>query len=191
MFKSLSAILRAAAALLLMIAAGETARAQQMPDAPTPTIVIADNVLVAPLPGNPASPFAAHSAAVIAKTGDRIQSHRFFDKTNWMLLGVETAALTADGITTQNRLGNIHTEYQLVNGVSTPVQMRVTEANPIGKVFVNHGWPGTIAGGVFTVGADLGVQYLLHRTHHHKLERIVPMLFAASNTFAAIHNTHY
>jgi hypothetical protein len=198
----LSAIFRALAGLLVLAAA---AFAQELPNAPAAgarvdtAMLIADNAGTATLPaGNaatpladPASPLALHSAALIEKARDRVQVHRFFDKTNWTLLGVASAALAADGTTTMNRLGKIRTEYQVVNGVSTPVQMRVTEADPVGKIFVNHGWPGTIAGGAVTIGADLGLQYLLHRTHHHRLERIVPLLFAASNAAAAIHNTHY
>ena len=176
--------------LLLVAAAGQGAQAQELPDAPGP-VTIADNSVAAPLSGHDADPLAAHSLAITAQRASRVPTHRFFDRTNLMLTGTETAALLADGITTQNRLGQIRTQYRTVNGVVTPVQVRVTEVDPIGKLFVNHGWPGTIAGGALTIGSDLGVRYLLHRTNHHRLERLVPLMLAASNTFAAIHNTRY
>jgi hypothetical protein len=47
------------------------------------------------------------------------------------------------------------------------------------------------AGGALNLGADLGLRYVLHKTGHHKLERIVPLAFTASSTYAAVHNTAY
>jgi len=132
-----------------------------------------------------------HGLAATAQRSGRVPAHRFFDRTNLLLTGAETAALLADGITTQNSLGQIRTQYRTVNSVVMPVQVRITETDPVGKLFVNSGWPGTIAGGALTIGSDLGLRYLLHRTNHHRLERLVPLALAASNTFAAIHNARY
>jgi hypothetical protein len=106
-------------------------------------------------------------------------------------MGMETGALLADGIATQAKLGQVLTQYKLVNGVQTPYQVRIVEVDPIGKLFVNHGWPGMIGGGALTLGADMGVRYWLHKTNHHRLERIVPFALAASNAFAAWHDTRY
>lgn len=100
--------------------------------------------------------------------------HSFFDGLNVALTAVETAALTADGITTQHFL----TRYPDV----------FYEGNPLARPFVSRGWPGQIAGGSLVVAADVGVRYLLHRKKHHRLERWVPIIVAASSATAAIHN---
>jgi hypothetical protein len=129
--------------------------------------------------------------AVAMKAKRPAAAHPFFDRTSLMSMGVETGALLADGIATQARLGQVLTRYKLVNGVQTPYQVRIVEVDPIGKLFVNHGWPGMIGGGALTLGADMGVRYWLHKTNHHRLERIVPFAIAASNAFAAWHDTRY
>ena len=38
------------------------------------------------------------------------------------------------------------------------------------------------------MGAGLGMAYVMHRTGHHKLERIVPVVFGAPSAVAAVHN---
>lgn len=184
LFKSLSSLI----AFALFAAAGQAALAQNLPDAPGTIAVVTYDSTTANLTGR-AGP--APSMVAIAQPTAPTRTHRFFDRTNLLLTGLEAAALLADGATTQSRLGELRTQYQTVNGVVVPVQTRITEVDPVGKLFVNHGWPGTIAGGVLTVGADLGVRYVLHRTNHHRLERLVPVGFVSSNTFAAIHNARY
>jgi hypothetical protein len=37
-------------------------------------------------------------------------------------------------------------------------------------------------------GAGLGISYILHRSGHHKAERIVPLLFGIPSGVAAAHN---
>jgi hypothetical protein len=129
--------------------------------------------------------------AVAIATPKPVPTHRFFDRTALLSMSVETGALLADGIATQARLGQTVTRYQNINGVQTPYQVKIVEVDPIGKLFVNHGWPGTIAGGAVTLGADIGVRYWLHKTNHHRLERILPFALAASNALAAFHDTRY
>src|SRR4029077_10116443 len=68
-----------------------------------------------------------------AERAPRKPEHRFFDRISLMSTGMETAGLLADGVTTMNRIGQVHTEYQTINGVQTPVQMRLTELDPVGK----------------------------------------------------------
>ena len=191
MSKPLSSVVRVLAALVVTAGVGHIARAQELPDAPGVAAVIADNSVLAPLPGTSATEPLAHGRAFVASKSSHAPVHRVFDRTNLMLSGIDGAALLADGITTQNRLGQIRTEFRSVNGVLTPVQARIVEVDPVGKLFVNHGWPGMIAGGAATIGCDLGARYLLHRTNHHRLERLVPLMLAASNAFAAIHNVRY
>jgi hypothetical protein len=101
--------------------------------------------------------------------------HRFFDSLSVALTGVESAALLADGYTTQRAL----TQY--------PESVR--EANPIARPFVSQGWPGQIAGGLLLVSADVATRYVLHRTGHHRFERVLPLIFTACGTAAAVHNS--
>jgi hypothetical protein len=102
--------------------------------------------------------------------------HRFFDATNIALTAIETGALIADGITTQNA----RTKY--------PEFFR--EADPIARPFVNNGWPGQIIGGALFIGADIGIRYWLHRTNHHRIERFVPLVLTTYGTVCAIHNVN-
>lgn len=109
----------------------------------------------------------AHAAAA-APT-----AHRFFDTLNIALTGMEISALVADGVYTQRAL----TKY--------PELFR--EADPIARPFVSAGWSGQIAGGALFVTADVGLRYLLHRTQHHRLERLLPFVLTVYGAAGAIH----
>ena len=50
------------------------------------------------------------------------------------------------------------------------------EANPIMRPFVTRGTAGQAAGSAIGFGAAMGTVYLLHKTHHHKAERIAMRL---------------
>jgi len=141
--------------------------------------------------GLPTGTVSINALMAAAERAPQKPKHNFFDRTSWLLTGVETSAMLADGITTHNRLGQVQTRFVNVNGVQTLTTVRITEANPLGRLFVNHGWGGMAAGGALNLGADMGIRYLLHKTGHHKLERIVPLAFTASSASAAIHNTAY
>lgn len=108
-------------------------------------------------------------------SGARKPTHRFFDTTNIVLTGVETAALTLDGVLTQRSLRTVPGAY---------------EADPIARPFVDRGWPGQIAGGALFIGADLGLRYCLHRKGHHRLERWVPMILTTDGIIGAADNAY-
>lgn len=148
------------------------------------------------------SPIATHDGALM-RNGQWSQSlyvprtpqaesstgtHKFFDRTNVMLSVLTFAGSLTDGITTQHLNGVVRTEYVTVNGVRRPQLVRYEEKNPIAAPFVNAGWPGQLAGTAVMVGADLGVRAWLHKTDHHKLERIVPFVFAGVSAGFAAHN---
>jgi len=99
--------------------------------------------------------------------------HRFFDGLNVGLIVAESGALLADGITTQYAL----THY---GG---------READPLARPFVDHGWPGMIAGGALFISAEVGVRYLLHKKHHHRAERWLPTFVIGYGTVGAIYNS--
>ncbi len=118
-------------------------------------------------------------------------THRFFDKTNLSLSAMTISGALADGITTQHALGQHRSSTAVVNGVSTNYAVTYVEQNPVAAPLVNRGWPGQIAATALTAGADLGIRNWLHRTGHHRMERVVPFLFAATSASFAAHNAKY
>ena len=93
--------------------------------------------------------------------------HGFWDKENKVLFSLVAVSTAADFSVTH---------YNLNRGGA--------ELNPVAHAFV-----GSTAGQVayFTAGAasTMGISYLFHRTHHHKLERAASMLQIGSSAFAA------
>ncbi len=132
--------------------------------------------------------------AVVPKTqveAPKTPVHRFFDKTNLSLSAMTLSAAMADGITTQHALGLRRTRTTSVNGVPMIYSTTYVERNPIAAPLVNRGWPGQLAATALTAGADLGIRNWLHRTGHHRAERIVPFVFAATSASFAAHNAKY
>jgi hypothetical protein len=96
--------------------------------------------------------------------------HHFFDKTNVSLMALSSAAIAADGLTTRQNNAD---------GFS--------EINPVARPFVrSDGKAALYFGG--SQAAVVGGMYLLHRTNHHKLERILPLAAAGVEGFWAAHN---
>jgi hypothetical protein len=96
--------------------------------------------------------------------------HRFFDKKNVSFMVLSSAAIAADGWTT--RQNNI-------DGFS--------EINPVARPFVHSNGKTAMYFGGSQV-AIIGGMYLLHRTNHHKLERILPLVAAGVEGFWTAHN---
>jgi hypothetical protein len=96
--------------------------------------------------------------------------HGFFDKKNVTFIAVSAAAISADGLTTrQNNADGFG------------------EINPLASPFVHsNGKAALYFGG--SQAAVIGGMYLLHRTHHHKLERILPLAVTGVEGFWTIHN---
>jgi hypothetical protein len=93
------------------------------------------------------------------------------NKVNVSLLA---GLVTADAITTQRGLNQ-----------------GLREANPLMRPFVTNGAGGEAAGSALGFGAALGAVYLLHQTHHYRVERVVMRLmvggeagFVANNIIA-------
>lgn len=87
--------------------------------------------------------------------------HKFWDKQNLAIHSGNFVMQTADAITTRHVLDR-H------NGV---------ERNPWARQFVTHGWAGQAGySWGLSVGGTIVTSYVLHRTGHHRLERILPMI---------------
>ena len=126
----------------------------------------------------PAARNAASSPAVVGvaptvRSLPEAPSHRFFDRTNVALHLASFAALTSDFLTTR----------QIINGGGR-------EANPIARPFVSSGWGGQIAGTyILGGGGTLLTAYWLHRTGHHRLERLAPICVGIVEGLAVASNS--
>jgi hypothetical protein len=97
--------------------------------------------------------------------------HHFFDKTNVSLMALSSAAIASDGWTTRQNNAD---------GFS--------EINPVARPFVrSNAKTALYFGGA--QAAVVGGMYLLHRTNHHKLERILPLAISGVEGFWTVHNT--
>src|SRR2546430_9802584 len=86
---------------------------------------------------------------------DAPSEHRFWTLETKVNTGILAGLVAADAITTQRGL-----------------EQGYREANPIMRPFVTRGAAGQATGSALGFGAAIGTVYLLHKTHHHKAERI-------------------
>jgi hypothetical protein len=93
-----------------------------------------------------------------SQTGSANASHTFLDHGNKIRMGILAGLIAADGISTQ----------EILNSGG-----RWREMNPLARPFVSHGAPGQLAASVIGYGLSIGTQYLLHKTGHHKLEKMM------------------
>lgn len=98
-----------------------------------------------------AQEFVAPSSAL----PDSPSHQRFWTLETKINTGIFAGLVAADAITTQRGLNN-----------------GFREANPIMRPFVTRGTTGQAVGSALGFGAGLGTVYILHKTHHHKAERI-------------------
>ncbi len=88
--------------------------------------------------------------------------HAFFDRTNIALISASLLGQASDAITTQRFIK--HGDY---------------EADPLFRPLVKYGWSGQISLAVLENSAEIGTMYWLHKMHHHRVERLVPLSLAA------------
>jgi hypothetical protein len=62
------------------------------------------------------------------------------------------------------------------------------EGDPLERWFEDRGWPGASLGTGVGVAEEIGLCYLFHRTGHHELERLMPVLFGGINATASTAN---
>lgn len=98
-----------------------------------------------------------------------LPTHKFWDRENaWLFTGV-AASRALDYTSTKNMLGRGREELLIPDDV----------------VFSEAGFPALEAAGAAT---SVGISYIFHRYHHHKLERWVSIVHIGVTTFGAVHN---
>jgi hypothetical protein len=100
--------------------------------------------------------------------------HPFFDRTNLLLLGTVLSAQIADAISTQRF-----------------VSAGAIEGDPLVRPLVDHGWPGQLAVGSVVFAGETGLMYALHKTHHQRIERFLPLALATVSAVFAYENEQY
>ncbi|HET9364104.1 MAG TPA: DUF5658 family protein [Candidatus Angelobacter sp.] len=134
------------------------------------------SLLPAAAPANAISPVLAALPAApsaIIKLKQRPETHRFFDMRNTFALSAAAVSLTADALSTQKGLS--HPGFYEMNPLARPfVQTRT------GAAIYSAGSLGLVAGSM----------YLAHRTHHHKLERMMPFAVAGWEGLLSLRNYH-
>jgi hypothetical protein len=106
-----------------------------------------------------AQSFTASSNALLP---DSPSQSPFWTIENKVNAGILAGLVAADAVTTQRGLNQ-----------------GLREANPLMRPFVTRGASGQAAGSALGFGAGLGVVYLLHQTHHYKVERVAMRLMVA------------
>jgi hypothetical protein len=130
--------------LILMLLVGLPALGEELPNAP-----------------NPASTYIAQPSSQFVGTSSGVRDasvHHFLDGGNKLRMAIFAGLVAADGISTQEIL-NSGGHWR--------------EMNPLARPFVNHGAPGQLAASAIGFGFSVGSSYLLHKTGHHKLEKLM------------------
>ncbi|MFY9559056.1 MAG: DUF5658 family protein [Terriglobales bacterium] len=102
---------------------------------------------------------------------DAPSEHRFWTLETKVNTGILAGLVATDAFTTQRGL-----------------EQGYREANPIMRPFVTRGTAGQAVGSALGFGAGLGTVYLLHKTHHHKAERIALRLFVGVQSAVVANN---
>jgi hypothetical protein len=95
------------------------------------------------------------------------KAHRFFDKENLAIFSADAAIMAADFATSRRAME--------APGAREANPLMRTEASALAMKFAG-------------VGAGVGIAYMLHKSGHHRAERIVPIILGVPSGLAAIHN---
>ena len=101
----------------------------------------------------------------------REPAHRFFDRTNVLLMAAGLLGQSADMITTQR----FHSHG-------------IQEGDPLARPWVDKGWAGQIGLAVIYSGAEIAAMYGLHKMGHHRVERLVPLVTGSEGAYRGYSN---
>src|SRR5262249_22312756 len=102
---------------------------------------------------------------------DAPSQHRFWTVETKVNTGILAGLIATDAFTTQRGLDKGY-----------------RETNPIMRPFVTRGIAGEAAGSALGFTAGLGTVYVLHKTHHHKAERIALRLIVGLESAVVANN---
>jgi hypothetical protein len=102
---------------------------------------------------------------------DAPSQHSFWILENKVDIAILAGLVATDGITTQRGLNQ-----------------GLREVNPVMRPFVTRGAAGEAVGSALGLGAEVGVVYLLHRSHHYKAEHFALRLILATEAGVAANN---
>jgi hypothetical protein len=116
------------------------------------------------------TPLAAGSPIVVKTLLEAPNQHRFWDNENRALFVAVAALSAADFVVTRANLQN--------GG---------RELNPVTRIF-----SGSTAGLAVNFASQtagiIGLSYYFHKTGHHRLERITPMVSIGASSFAVVYD---
>ena len=118
-----------------------------------------------------ASAAAQNFVAPSSTLPDAPSQHHFWTLETKINTGILAGLVAADAISTQRGL-----------------EQGYREANPIMRPFVTRGTAGQAAGSALGFGAAIGTVYVLHKTHHHKAERIAMRLMIGVQSAVVANN---
>ena len=104
------------------------------------------------------------------KLSDGPLQHRFFDKENWILFSAVAGFCAGDFAVTR---------ANLLNGGR--------ELNPLTRIFAGS-TAGLATNFIGETASVVGLSYYFHRSGHHKLERIAPIINIAASGFAVAYS---
>lgn len=167
------AIACAMLASFVLPAAAEGGRTTLSTPSPDSTTISTPSVTASLLPEAPAPVVTANAVEGLVVLKTQKPQHRFFDVENSLGLSLMASSLIADSVSTQKALAypGFH------------------EVNPLARPFMNS----RSGAAAYTAGSFAflaGTAYLMHKTHHHKLEHIFPFAVAGWEGFLAAHNYH-
>jgi len=120
----------------------------------------------APANPGPASPSAVKASPVASTLPEAPSHHKFWDNENRILFATVAALSAADFAVTRANL-----------------QSGGKELNPVTRLF-SGSTAGLAANFAGETAGIIGLSYYFHKTGHHRLERMTPMLNIAGSSFA-------
>jgi hypothetical protein len=114
-----------------------------------------------------ATPATAAAVATPAVVRQPAPVHKFLDGRNVMMFGISAATMAAD-IATTNRALQVPGSREMNPLIQSPASRYALK--------------------FAAVGAGMGISYMMHKTGHHKAERIVPLILGVPSAAAAIRN---
>jgi len=157
-FRKFSELVPLSAAVLALCAAfGSPLSAQTVPN---------QGLLARGLEVDAPTPFVEASTSASSRPASMGDQHKFWDKQNYALFVAAAALNGADFAVTRDNL-----------------QRGGQELNPVVRVF-GRSTAGLAVNFVGETAGVVGISYLLHKTGHHKLERMVSVVNIGSSAAA-------